>query len=244
MNPIRIAMWSGPRNISTAMMRAFENRPDCAVWDEPLYGPYLYDTGKDHPGAKEVIAAQGSDRRGIIAAMLGPAPGGAPIFYQKHMTHHVLPGVTLDWLDGFANCFLIRDPVEAAASYALRRARFDASDLGVHQQLRLFRRVCERNGAIPPVIEGRDVLADPRRALTALCVKLGIDFDEAMLHWPSGARSSDGVWGKYWYDGVWASTGFKPYTPKPLALDAAARRVADECRPCYEELRRHRLRFD
>ncbi len=240
--PVTIAMWSGPRNISTAMMRAFENRADCVVSDEPLYGPYLSNTAKPHPGADEVVAAQGGDWRAVVERITGAVPGGRRVWYQKHMTHHILPGMTMEWIDGLVNCFLIRDPAEVLASYSVRRDAFDAFDLGFPQQLKLFEHVRGRTGAVPVVLDSRDVLENPRGLLSALCDAVGIGFDENMLSWPAGRRDSDGVWGKYWYDAVWASTGFAPYRPKTIALDDAAQRVVDACRPCYETLYAYRLR--
>lgn len=236
-------MWSGPRNISTAMMRSFGNRADCAVVDEPLYGPYLALTGKDHPGADEVIAAQGGDWRAVVNSLGGPIPAGRSLYYQKHMTHHMLPQIDLEWLHGLTHCFLIRDPAEVLASYSVRRSDFDASDLGFEQQLRLFQHVCNTSGRIPVVIDGNHVLADPERALRRLCGALAIDFDPAMLHWQAGPRASDGVWGKYWYDRVWDSTGFTPRRSKSAVLNEAQRELAEQCRPAYETLYRHRLKL-
>ncbi len=243
-NVLRVAMWSGPRNISTAMMRSFENRSDCEVWDEPLYGPYLATTGKQHPGADEVIADQGSDWREVVEKILGPAPNGAPVFYQKHMTHHMLPHISLDWLDSLCNCFLIRHPAQVLASYSVRRSEFDASDLGFPQQLELFRYVCERSASIPPVLDSRDVLADPHGMISALCDCIGIEFQQQMLAWPAGRRDTDGVWSKYWYDKVWESTGFAPYTPNSIELNPIRQSMVDECMPAYEELYRHRIAPD
>jgi hypothetical protein len=239
--PLRIAMWSGPRNISTAMMRAFENRPDCEVWDEPLYGPYLAATGKAHPGADEVIEAQGSDWSVVVGSILGPVPSGRPLWYQKHMTHHILPDMSLDWVDDLANCFLIRDPAEVLSSYRVRRDEFDVEDLGFTQQLELFRHVVETSGSVPPVLDARDVLENPSGMLQSLCASLGIDFDARMLKWPPGPRDSDGVWGKHWYDAVWKSTGFSPHVRRDVRLDDDARRIVERCRPCYETLRAQRL---
>ena len=241
MNPRRIAMWSGPRNISTALMRAFENRPDCAVWDEPLYGYYLEITGIDHPGAQEIIAAHGSDATAIIAACSGEVPAGKKIFYQKHMTLHLLPELTRDWLASLANCFLIRDPESVIASYAAVRPDLDLDDIGFVQQAELFEQVCEMEQGIPPVIDSRDFLLDPESMLRALCMRIDIEFDPRMLSWPAGARESDGVWGKYWYQSVWNSTGFAPWSEKKPRLDARQSDIASQARPYYERLYRHRL---
>jgi len=211
---LRIAMWSGPRNISTAMMRAFENRADCAVSDEPFYAAYLAETGLDHPMRDAVLASQPTDWRTVAAAMAGDAPGGAPVWYQKRMPQHMLPG------------------------YSVKRGEVTLDDIGVVQQRVLFEREADRLGAPPPVIEGRDVLADTAGALGRLCTALGLAFDPAMLAWPAGRRDSDGVWAPAWYDAVEASTGFAP--PRPEAgrddLSDDLRRIADAARPHYERL--------
>ena len=242
LKPLRIGMWSGPRNISTALMRAWESREDCAVWDEPLYGYYLEATGIDHPGAAEIIAAHGSDAAQIIDRCCGEAPGGKRIFYQKHMTLHLLPELDHGWLAALENCFLIREPEAVIASYTAVREQVRLEDIGFAQQAELFTRVREMTGKSPPVIDSREFLLDPEAMLRALCARLGVDFDPAMLHWKPGPRDSDGVWGKYWYESVWKSTGFSPYREKDVKLDARERRIADAARAHYELLFRNRLR--
>jgi Sulfotransferase domain len=238
---VRIAMWSGPRNISTAMMRAFENRADTVVTDEPLYGHYLLKTGLDHPGREEVIAAQETDWQKVAAALTGPVPGGRRVWYQKHMTHHLLPEIGRDWLAALTNCFLIRDPREVLASYVRTRAEPTLADLGVLQQAELYEHVCARTGAAPPVLDARDVLEDPRRMLGLLCAAIGIAFSERMLAWPAGPRPSDGVWARHWYASVWRSTGFQPYRPPTAPLPESLQPLADACAPCYRLLHAHRL---
>jgi hypothetical protein len=240
--PLRIGMWSGPRNISTALMRAWESRGDCAVWDEPLYGYYLEATGIEHPGAAEIIAAHGSDAAAIIARCRGEAPGGKPVFYQKHMTLHLLPELDRDWLGVLENCFLIREPEPVIASYSAVRGQATLDDIGFVQQAELFAEVSAMSGRTPPVIDSREFLLDPEAMLRALCARLGIEFEPAMLHWTSGPRDSDGVWGKYWYDSVWKSTGFAPYREKAVTLDARERKIAAAARPYYELLFENRLR--
>ncbi len=241
--PIRICMWSGPRNISTAMMRSFENRPDCAVSDEPFYAAYLAETGLDHPMRDEVLASQPTDWRAVAAALAGPAPGGAKVWYQKHMTHHMLDGFGLDWADGAVNAFLIRDPARVLASYVVKRGEVTLADIGVERQRELFEREADRLGAPPPVVEGRDVLADPAATLGRLCAALGVAFDPAMLAWPAGPRDSDGVWAPAWYDAVERSTGFGPPPDEtaPPALTDDLRRIAEAARPHYERLVAFRL---
>jgi sulfotransferase family protein len=239
--PLRIAMWSGPRNISTAMMRAWENRGDCAVSDEPLYAHYLAHTGSDHPARDEVIAAGETDWRKVTAALAGPAPGGKPLWYQKHMSHHLLPHIGHDWIHALTNVFLIRDPDEVVSSYLRTRDTVTPDDIGIPQERRLFDEIADRNGAAPPVIDADEFLRAPESQLRALCASLGIAFTERMLSWPAGPRDSDGVWAPYWYAAVWKSTGFEAPRERDVKLDDNARRVCDACRDDYELLRRHRL---
>ena len=238
---ITIAAWSGPRNISTAMMRAWENRGDCAVSDEPLYAHYLQATGLDHPGAAKVIAAGDTDARRVIAHLTGPVPEGRPLWYQKHMSHHMLPGMPTLWLRGLTNVFLIRDPALVVASYVKSRATVAAEDIGLLQQQVLFDDVAQALGHAPPVIDTERFLADPRGQLERLCALLGVPFTERMLHWPAGPRASDGVWAPYWYEAVWKSTGFEPPRAARTALQGAAAQAAEACRPAYEALRRWAL---
>ena len=242
MSALRIAMWSGPRNISTALMRAWESRSDCAVWDEPLYGYYLARTAIDHPGATEIIAAHGSDPEQIIARCIGDPPGGKRIFYQKHMTLHLLPELDRGWLEALTNCFLIREPEPVIASYTAVRERATLEDIGFVQQAELFEQVREQSGELPPVIDSREFLLDPESMLRALCARLDVAFDPGMLSWPAGPRDSDGVWGKYWYDSVWKSTGFAPYRENRPQLDAKQEKIAQQAFPYYAQLYRFRLK--
>lgn len=239
--PVRIAMWSGPRNISTALMRAWENRSDCAVWDEPLYGYYLDTTAIPHPGAAEIIAAQGTDWQAIVGRCSGDIPGDKNIFYQKHMTLHLLPEIDRSWMPSLTNCFLIRQPEAVIASYTALRSEATLEDIGFVQQAELFDYVCESSGEIPLVIDSRDFLLDPKAMLKTLCDTLQIDFDPAMLHWRKGPRKSDGVWAKHWYASVWKSTGFAPYREQALQLSAHEQEIAEQARPYYQHLYHHRV---
>ena len=242
--PVRVAMWSGPRNISTALMRAFENRPDTAVVDEPFYAAYLAATGLPHPMREDVLAAQPTDWRRVADALAGPAPEAKAVFYQKHMTHHMLPAFGRDWIGSCRNAFLIRDPVDVLASYSSRRAEEPTlADIGVEAQAELFEREADRLGAAPPVIESADVLQSPRETLGALCRALGIPFHEAMLSGPAGRRASDGAGAPAWYDAVERSTGFAPPRPQRAfaELPDHLKPVAEAARPLYERLAAHRL---
>lgn len=234
-------MWSGPRNISTAMMRAWGNRGDCAVSDEPLYAAYLAATGLDHPAREEVIAAGESDPDKVIEALLGPVPGARPLWYQKHMSHHLLPGMAREWIHALSNVLLIRDPAEVVASYVKSRATVTPEDIGLPQQARLFDELAGRNGVAPLVLDANDFLRAPEAHLRALCARLGIGFTGSMLTWPAGPRDSDGVWAPHWYAAVWASTSFEPRRPREIRLEGEPARVAEACRPAFEKLHAHRL---
>ena len=238
---MRIAMWSGPRNISTAMMRAFENRSDCTVSDEPLYAAFLKQTGLDHPGAAEVIADGECDWQRVTETLTGPVPGGKPLWYQKHMSHHLLPGMDREWIHGLSNAFLIRHPHAVVASYIKSRAEVAPEDIGLLQEAKLFDELCERSGSTPPVIDSTEFLADPRGHLQALCDHFGFAFEDRMLHWPAGPRDTDGVWAPHWYGRVLASTGFDGREGPQPALTGEAAKVRDECRPHYEFLSAHKL---
>lgn len=239
---IRIAMWSGPRNISTALMRAWENRSDTVVIDEPFYAFYLRKTQADHPGAAEIIAQEETDWRKVVARLTSGPAAGRGIVYQKQMTHHLLPEVDREWLLGLTNCFLIRDPAEVIVSYMKKNHEPSALDLGFVQQREIFEWLRARTGATPPVIDARDVLEDPRRTLTRLCEAVGVNFCEAMLSWPAGPRASDGVWAKYWYAEVERSTSFQPYRARRTEVPERLRAVQAECAQIYQQLREHRLR--
>lgn len=241
---VRIAMWSGPRNISTAMMRSFGSRADAGVVDEPLYAAYLAATGLNHPMREEVLASQSSDWRDVVRhVVLGAVPGGRAIYYQKHMTHHMLPAFGRDWIASMRNAFLIRDPAAVLASYVLKRDDVSLDDIGIVQQRELFEREADRRGNAPPVIEGEDVLRAPAPMLSALCAALDIPYDVAMLSWASGRRDTDGVWAPAWYAAVEQSTGFGPATSRARApLPAELQRIADAAQPHYEVLAGYRLR--
>ncbi|WP_433079787.1 HAD family hydrolase [Dactylosporangium sp. CA-052675] len=231
---VRVAMWSGPRNISTAMMRSFGARPDTVVVDEPLYAHYLAETGLDHPGREEILASQPRRWPDAVAGLL--APVDAAVFYQKHMTHHLLPMIGRDWLAEVSNAFLIRDPAHVVASYAKVRGEPTLEDLGYPQQVEIFRAY----GG--PVVDAADVLRDPAGTLGALCAALGLAWDPAMLAWPAGRRDTDGVWAPYWYAAVERSTGFAPYDPRPAEVPAHLEPLVARARPLYEELATAALR--
>src|SRR5215470_2503154 len=238
---VRIAMWSGPRNISTAMMRAWGNRDDTVVVDEPFYAYYLKVTGVEHPGADEVIATGEIDWRKIVTHLTGPIASGKRIFFQKQMTHHLLPEIDREWLGAVANCFLIRDPREVISSYIKKREEPAFEDLGFVQQAEIFDSVRARTTSVPPVVDARDVLENPKRMLRLVCEAIGVDFSESMLSWPPGLRETDGIWARHWYGEVAKTTSFQPYRSSDAKVPAHLQNIHDSCRECYERLYEFRL---
>ena len=239
---VRIAMWSGPRNISTAMMRAWGNRHDTVVIDEPFYAYYLKVTGIAHPGADEVIAAGETDWRKIVAHLTGRIANGKRIFFQKQMTHHLLPEIDREWLGAVTNCFLIRDPREVINSYVKKRKDPALEDLGFVQQAEIFDFVRTRTNAVPPVVDAKDVLQNPERTLRRLCQSIGVEFSSSMLSWPPGMRDTDGIWAKHWYGEVAKTTAFQPYRPSDSEVPERYREIHECCRDCYDRLYECRLR--
>ncbi|MEL6642869.1 MAG: HAD family hydrolase [Pseudomonadota bacterium] len=234
-------MWSGPRNLSTAMMYSFAQRADCAVWDEPFYAAYLEETDLDHPMREAVIAAGEPDMARVIDRCLGPVPDGHSLFYQKHMTHHLLDHWPLDWLADVTNVFLIRHPARVVASYLRKRETPVFDDLGFRQQTRLFEHV-EGTGQKPVIIDCDDILADPKAALSALCDALDMPFDPAMLGWDRGPKPFDGAWAPHWYGAVHRSTGFGQPEPDLPRIDPAFAPLVERAMPTYQAIHARRLR--
>jgi Sulfotransferase domain len=240
---LRLAMWSGPRNVSTAFMRSWGNREDTLVVDEPFYAHYLDSTGLDHPGRDEVIAAHERDWRRVVTALLAPVPEGVAILYQKQMSHHLLPHMGREWLGSMTHAFLIRDPKPMLASLGEKLGEFDLLATGLPQQVEIFDHVVRSTGRIPPVVDAADLLAAPEPMLRALCAVLEVEFSPRMLSWPPGPRATDGVWARHWYQRVELSTGFEArLADEPTALDRRLAAIEKECRPMYAKLREHRLR--
>lgn len=242
MSARRIAMWSGPRNISTAMMRSWGNRPDTLVCDEPFYAFYLQKTGIQHPGADEVIRHHENDWRKVVDWLTGPVPQGKSIFYQKQMTHHLLPEIDRSWLTKVDNAFLIREPREVITSFVRIAGTPRLEDTGYPQQLEIFEYVRQQTGRTPPVIDSRDVLENPSGVLKRLCESLDLSFTEAMLSWPPGPRETDGIWAKHWYDAVLKTTTFQPYRPKNEPVPDELQEVLAEAEAIYEQMARYRIK--
>jgi len=238
---MKIAMWSGPRNLSTALMYSFAARGDCAVWDEPFYAAYLRETGIAHPMRDQVIAAHESDPALVAAGCVGEIPHEQSLFYQKHMTLHMIPAFDRGFMRDLTNVFLIRHPARVVVSYAKKREGLTLADIGSVQQAELFDQVADWMGEPPLVIDSADIRADPRAALTRLCEELGILFTENMLHWPAGPKPFDGVWAPHWYGAVHRSTGFEDPEGALPTLTAAYQAIVDEALPYYEKLAAFRM---
>ena len=238
---MHIAMWSGPRNLSTAMMYAFAQRADCTVWDEPFYAAYLSETGIQHPMGAEIIAAGETDPAKVIQRCIEPIPPENHL-YQKHMTQHMLPDIPRDWMADVTNVFLIRHPARVIASYAAKRENPTLDDIGFPQQLSLYNHAIAL-GQSPVVIDSADIRANPKRALHSLCAAIDIPFDPAMLQWPAGGIAEDGVWAAHWYGAVHRSTGFAGVEGPLPKLDAIYESVLEQALPIYEQLRASALSF-
>ena len=221
-------------------MRAWSSRADTIVVDEPLYAFYLERTKADHPGRDEVIAAGETDWRKVVQRLTSdPLPDGRRIFYQKHMTHHLLPEIDRSFLDQLTNCFLIRDPAEVIASYTNKNHEPSLEDLGYVQQAEIFE-IGARRGT-PPVIDAQDVQENPAQTLRLLCDAIRVEFTDAMLSWPPGLRETDGIWAKYWYAEVEKSTGFRSRERRALQVPDRLRSVYEQSFEIYQRLRQHRI---
>lgn len=232
---MRIAMWSGPRNLSTAMMYAFAARPDFSVMDEPFYGPYLIKTGVDHPMREEVLANHETDTDRVQQACLGPIPDGKRHLYMKHMTHHIVDGIPLDWASECVNVHLIRHPARVIASYLQKRAEVTPDDLGYHRHAEIFARFPG------PVVDSDDVQADPAGSLERLCAEIGLPYDPAMLSWPAGPKPFDGAWAPHWYNAVHQSTGLVPSAPDPLPQVEGHDVLLNGCTEIFAEMAQRKL---
>ncbi|MCG8490752.1 MAG: hypothetical protein MI743_03985 [Sneathiellales bacterium] len=235
------SMWSGPRNISTAMMRSFASRPDCEVVDEPFYAYYLNRTGLDHPMRKEILQSQSQDWQTVSEEINSPLSSGKSLRYLKHMTQHMLDEIDLSRFNTHLHCFLIRSPDLVVASFAAKYDNVTAEATGFKQQRDLFNYFKKQTGKIPVVVEGEDIQKDPAHMLAKLCKACNLPFSEKMLCWEKGAQPEDGVWGTHWYGAVEASTGFAPYQDKSVQLSFPQQKLVDELMPYYEELRQSKI---
>ena len=233
-------MWSGPRSISTALMRSFENRPDTFITDEPFYAHYLHKTGIDHPFREEVMADGNTDWNSAADEITGPIPEGKDIWYQKHMAQHNLPGCEMKWVKKLTNCILIRHPREVMLSYLINYEITSISQLGYPQQIDLYN-MLTKQGKQPLILDAIDVLKNPDAALKLLCMKLCIPFYDDMLSWPTGRRESDGIWGGHWYGSVEASTGFHLYAEKTGDLPLKYQDIYAASLESYQHLYPHRI---
>jgi hypothetical protein len=234
---IRINSWSGPRNVSTALMRSFAQRSDTRAFDEPLYGHYLATTRAPHPGRDELIEVLETDATVVIKEVI-LASCDRDVMFFKQMVHHLTPDLDLTFLDHCVNVLLIRDPAEVIASLVNQLPEPTMRDVGLERQALLFRDLCSR-GQEPAVLDARQLLLNPEGVLKELCARVGIAWDAAMLSWPAGPQPEDGVWAKYWYDNLHTSTGFHPYRERNREVPEHCRDLLAECRVHYEELLPH-----
>lgn len=244
---LKIAMWSGPRNISTAMMRAWENRSDTDVIDEPFYAYYLAHTNTPHPMQAQILASQANTWQEVVKTLtadISDRNDVPKISYQKHMTHHMLDDINLAWSTQLQHCFLIRDPLYVINSYVKKMPSVCSQDIGIARQYQLYQQLSEITGQDIPIIDSADVLKNPQAVLSKLCAKLGIEFNSSMLNWPQGPRNSDGVWAKHWYENVEASTGFAEYIAPKIVLTKQQRALADKNNVYYQELFNKRIQID
>jgi len=237
----RIAMWSGPRNVSTALMRSFENRTDCVVVDEPFYAHYLDSSAIDHPGRDAVLASQPHDANDVVAGLMAPLARGVRVQYQKQMSHHITPGVSLEWTRDVQNCFLLREPRAMIASYVKKRAVPILDDLGYRQLTEIYDFVARDQKSAPIVIDSDDLLRDPPTILRTLCARLKIPFEQAMLAWQPGPRASDGAWAPWWYSNVEKSTAFEMRPPFEGSLPDHLEALAGQAMPYYNQLARYKI---
>ena len=237
-------MWSGPRNLSTAMMVSFAQRRDCAVVDEPFYAAYLHATGLKHPMHQAIIDDGEVDDKAVSDFCVNSVPDGKQVFYQKHMTQHMIPQFDRDWMGKVTNVFLIRDPLRVIASYNIKRENPNLKDIGVSEQFEIFERVCELTGEVPLVIDSADILANPELMLRKLCTALGLVFDPHMLSWPAGPRAYDGIWAEHWYESVWKSTGFGAASATAPIIPESLQVLADEAHQYFNKIKPHALSLD
>ncbi len=215
-------------------MYSFRQRADTTVVDEPLYGHYLRVTGRDHPGAAEVMEAMDTDGERVVReTILGPC--STPVLFLKQMAHHLV-FLDAEFLGQCRNILLVRDPAEMLPSLAVQLPDANLNDTGLAWQVEMAEAIVA-TGETPVVLDSKVLLTDPEAALTALCSRVGLAFDPAMLSWPAGPIREDGVWARHWYQNVHRSTGFAPYRPQTLELPDALQPVLDEAVPLYERLR-------
>ena len=230
---MNIYMWSGPRNLSTALMRSFENRDDTKVWDEPFYAYYLKETKKNHPLANEIINKYETNLEKIIDLVTAEKDF---IYFQKHMSHHIIKKIPINWITKGINCFLIRHPKEVLLSYIQKNDLIDSNDLGYPAQLRLFNYIKTSNKKIL-VIDAKDLSEKPEIILKKICKKINIPFTEKMLNWPKGRRDSDGIWEKIWYKNVKSSTSFNKISNKEYEIPKKYNHIYNESLRIYDQLK-------
>ena len=234
-------MWSGPRNISTALMRAFENRNDTYVWDEPFYAYYLFKTNINHPLKKEIIKKYDINEKIIIKKILQNPPKNKDVFYQKHMTHHILEETNIDWIKQGINCFLLRKPSKVISSYIKKQKLLNSEEIGFPKQLKIFNMLHSANKKII-VINADNLLKSPKETLVKLCNLIDIPYSDKMIKWKKGHRDTDGLWSKVWYNSVINSTSFKKNIKKNnIFIPKEYKKILDECNEIYYYINKFKI---
>ncbi len=234
-----IFMWSGPRNLSTALMRSFENRLDTKVLDEPFYAYYLKKTNLKHPMKKEIIKSYPNSQNKIIK-LITTKPKNKEIFYQKHMTHHIIKKTKLDWAIKGYNCFLIRHPAKVINSYVKKNSLKNINDIGFKKQFEIFNKI-KKNKLEFTVVNADTILKDPNKTIRMLCKLLKIRFTKKMLEWPKGGRSSDGIWSKVWYKNVEQSITFAIYKKEEIKVPKKYKKIYEESLKYYNEMDKYSI---
>lgn len=240
----RINMWSGPRNISTAVMYSFAQRPGSKVVDEPFYAHYLLQSGAEHPGRDEVLESQPKDAARVIRNLLAHN-SEKDLLFLKNMAHHMvnMDAVLDKLIRRFQHVFLIRDPAEMLLSLNKTLANPTLRDTAYNRQLELFNKV-KSESTTPAVIDAKELLKNPKHVLSELCRRLNIPFFETMLSWEAGPLPADGIWAKYWYNNVHQSTGFKPYVPKQEDIPERLKPLYEKCKPMYQQMFVHAIKSE
>jgi len=235
-------MWSGPRNISTALMRSFGNRPDTYISDEPFYAYYLHRTNENHPAKEKIISTGQTNWNLVVQKLVGDIPNNKNIWYQKHMAHHNFPENNLDWIKEMENIILIRNPKDVIFSYIKKYKLKNSFQLGYTQQMQLYNILQDYNKCEPIIIDSEDLLENPKKILKKLCKKCNIPFYSKMLSWPKGTRETDGVWGEYWYKKVQNTTHFLPPIENNKSIPVKYEKIFLDCMQYYKKLYKQRMR--
>ena len=236
-----LSLWSGPRNVSTALMYSFLQHPAIHVIDEPLYAHYLSKTSVSHPGDKEVLLTMEHDGEKVLKKIVSETKK-FQIVFLKNMAHHWI-GLDSSWLDKYDNIFLIRDPKQMLPSLVNQLPKPILRDTGLKTQVEIYDRL-QKQGKQPIIIDAKYLLKNPKKILRIVFKHLGLPFSTRMLKWPKGPKREDGIWAKYWYHNVHQSEEFTPYYAKKEPFPEHLNELLDECTPYYQYLTKRSIKTD